>query len=163
MNNDIKLNPINFKLKTAIRDQYEFSNQCLDELIPEKHKVRQIWDFVSNMDLIVCLMDVCTYQCAPGRYKVDPKILLTLWIYTIIDGNASARKLDELCKNHNVYKWICGGVSVNRTSLAEFKSYNPRKFEDLLTTCRPTFKGSNVFPISSTMKFESLIRLFEGL
>ncbi len=135
MNNIPSINPINFKLKTSCRNQYEFRSFCLDDLIPDDHKARIIWDFVDNMDLSACFMEIMSYQCKPGRSTIDPKILLALWIYTIIDGNSSARKLEELCKNHNVYKWICGGVTVNRTTLAEFRSKDPRKFDELLTRC----------------------------
>lgn len=135
MNNDYRLKASNYKLNSSIRDQYQFQNICLDDLVPEDHKVRLIWDFVSQMDLSACLEEISSYRGSVGRSRTDPKILMTLWIYTIIDGNTSARKLEELCFNHDVYKWICGGVSVNRTSLAEFRSANPRKFNELLVKC----------------------------
>jgi transposase len=135
MNNTAKLNPVNFKLMGANRFQYEFQTSCIDNLIPEDHKARIVWDFVSEMDLSVCLQDILSFYGQSGRPCVDPKILLTLWLYSIMDGNISARKLEELCKNHNVYKWICGGASVNRTTLAEFRSLNSRKFDELLIQC----------------------------
>lgn len=135
MNNEQQFSNSNYKLTTYCRDQYEFQSRCIDDLIPEDHKARTVWDFVSNMDLRACFETINSFKGQSGRNAIDPKILLTLWIYTIIDGNCSARKLEELCKNHNVYKWICAGVSVNRTSLAEFRSLNPRKFDDLLTKC----------------------------
>ena len=125
----------NLKLKKPTRNQYEFQRFCLDDLIPENHKVHLIWNFVAEMDLSVCLNGIHSFKGAAGRPSVDPRIMLTLWIYSIIDGNASARKLEELCQHHNVYKWICGGVLVNRTSLAEFRSTNPRKFDELLVSC----------------------------
>lgn len=144
MNNVSRLNPSNFKLKTPIRNQYEFHTFCLDDLVPDEHKVRTIWDFISKMDLSACLDSFWTFIGESGRAAIDPKILLCLWIYSIIDGNASARKLEELCSNHIVYKWICGGVSVNRTTLAEFRSHNPRKFDELLTSCLAVMIKSGV-------------------
>lgn len=124
-----------YKLKSACRDQMEFQVSCLNDRIPLEHKARSVWDFVEAMDTTICLDYINSMYGCVGRPSVDPKILLTLWIYTILDGNCSARKLAELCQNHDVYKWICGGVSVNRTSLAEFRSHNPRKFNELLTNC----------------------------
>ena len=135
MNNGTRLNPTLFKLKTSVRNQYEFHSRCLDELVSDDHRVRLVWDFVSDMDLSICLNDIFTFHGEKGRSAIDPRILLTLWIYTIIDGNSSARKLEELCLNHDVYKWICGGVSVSRTALTEFRSHNPRKFDELMTNC----------------------------
>lgn len=135
MNNSERLNPLNFKLSLSCRDQIEFQSLSLNELVPENHIVRTLWDFVLSMDLTVCLKHIMTVKGKAGRKAIDPKILLTLWLYTIIDGNISARKLEELCKYHTIYKWICGGVSVNRTNLAEFRSDNPDKFDTLLTSC----------------------------
>ena len=135
MNNHAPLNPTNFKLKAPCRNQYKFQTSCLDDLIPDDHKARLVWDFVSKMDLSACFIEIMSAQGEAGRPSIDPKIILTLWIYTIMDGNSSARKLEELCQNHNAYKWICGDVSVNRTTLAEFRSKNPRKFDELLTKC----------------------------
>jgi transposase len=135
MNNDAQLNPCDYKIKHVSRVQYEFVSRCIDDLIPEDHKARLVWEFVNNMDLSPCLMDIFSMFGSRGRSTTNPRILLTLWIYTIMDGNTSARKLEELCKNHDVYRWICGGVSISRTTLAEFRSKNPRKFDELLTKC----------------------------
>lgn len=144
MNNDDRIPPSIFKLKTIMRTQYEFYSRCLDDLIPEDHKARLIGEFVSNMDLSVCFIDIFTFQNGVGRSKIDPKILLTLWIYSILDGNSSARKLEELCFSHDVYKWICGGVSISRTTLAEFRSVNSRKFDELLTKCLAVMVKNNL-------------------
>jgi transposase len=124
-----------FKLKTACRNQMEFQVFCLNDRIPQEHKARSVWDFIEAMDTTVCLEYVSSMYGAVGRPTIDPKVLLALWIYTILDGNCSARKLAELCENHEAYKWICGGISVNRTTLAEFRSHNPQKFNELLTNC----------------------------
>jgi len=135
MNNNNVLPANYYKLKGPCRNQVEFKTCCLNDLIPPEHKARLVWDFVESMDTSICLQELHTIKGEVGRGAIDPKILLTLWIYTILDGNCSARKLEELCENHDVYKWICGGVSVNRTTLADFRSANPRKFDELLTTC----------------------------
>lgn len=129
-----KLCSNHYKLRRACRNQFEFSSQTLDDLIPQDHKARLILEFVEQMDLSVCLEGLSSFGTV-GRPATDPYVILTLWIYTILDGNASARKLEELCKYHIVYRWICGGISMNRTSLAEFQSKNPKKFEQLLTSC----------------------------
>jgi transposase len=135
MNNDNVLPASYYKLRTPNRNQIEFQICCLNDLLPLEHKARIVWDFVEAMDTSICLEYINTFNGAVGRPTVDPKILLALWIYTILDGNCSARKLDELCQNHDIYKWICGGVSVNRTMLADFRSHHPRKFDELLTNC----------------------------
>ncbi len=133
MNKNLSAN--HYKLKTPCRNQCEFRTGSLDELLHQEHRARDVWDFVESMDTRICLECVNTFKLQRGRPAIDPKILLALWIYTILDGNASARKLEELCSSHDAYKWICGGVSVNRTDLADFRSQNPAKFDELLTSC----------------------------
>jgi transposase len=36
-------------------------------------------------------------------------------------GVGSARALERLCNSHDAYRWLCGGVSVNHHSLADFR------------------------------------------
>lgn len=125
----------NFKLRKPCRSQMEMRMDCLDQLIPLYHRARCIWEFVDMMDTTPCFAKINTFQGEAGRSATSPKVLFALWLYSILDGNSSSRKLEELCNNHNAYKWIAGGVPINRTMLADFRSNNPSKFEDLLTNC----------------------------
>ncbi len=123
------------KIIGPCRNQIEMQFNELDMLLPPEHLARSIWEFVEAIDSRPCFSYVNTFSGYEGRPTTSPKILFALWIYSILDGNSSARKLTELCKNHNAYKWIAGGAPINRTMLAEFRSKDPMKFEDLLTTC----------------------------
>lgn len=125
----------NFKILEPCRNQIEMNLFSLDELIVPDHKARAIWDFVNQMDTRPCFRGINTFYGETGRPASSPKVLFALWLYSILDGNSSARKLEELCKNHIVYQWIAGGIPINRTMLAEFRSNNSIKFEDLLTSC----------------------------
>lgn len=133
MNNEASFNASNYKLRTPCRIQMEMQVNCLDALLPSDHKARDIWDFVSSIDCRPCYALVKSYIGGDGRPTTSPQVLFALWIYSILDGNISARKLADLCKNHNAYKWIAGGISINRTTLSEFRTLNPMLFEDLLT------------------------------
>lgn len=124
-----------YKTVNPCRNQMEFRINCLDDLVPADHKVRQVWEFIEKMDIDVCYADIFTFEGAAGRPTTSPKIILCLWIYSIMDGNISARKIEELCVYHNIYQWIAGGASINRTMLSDFRSKNPEKFNDLLISC----------------------------
>src|SRR5262249_1067018 len=56
-----------------------------------------------------------------GRPPIDPRILFALWLYATTRGVGSARLLDELCRDKIDYQWICGDVSVNYHTLADFR------------------------------------------
>ena len=124
-----------YKIINPCRNQLEFLPRCLDDIIPADHKVRQVWEFVEKMDINICYDEILTLEGVAGRPTTSPKIILCLWIYSIMDGNISARKIEELCTYHNVYKWIAGGAAINRTMLSDFRSKNPEKFNELLISC----------------------------
>ena len=46
---------------------------------------------------------------------------MTLWLYATIEAVGSARALARLCEAHVAYRWICGGVSMNHHTLADFR------------------------------------------
>jgi len=97
-----------FKLINPTRLQIEMQMKCLDEMLPQGHKARLVWEFVEKMELTSCLDEIYSFKDAAGRPTTSPKILLSLWIYSILDGNISARKIEELCRYHDAYKWIAG-------------------------------------------------------
>lgn len=135
MNKDAAAHASKYKLKHPCRNQMEMQFNCLDTLLPADHRARDIWDFVNSLDTRPCYAQLNTFDGKDGRPAISPQVLLALWIYSILDGNISARKLSTLCESHNAYKWIAGGVQINRTTLSDFRKLNPFVFEDLLTNC----------------------------
>jgi hypothetical protein len=59
--------------------------------------------------------------------------LLALWLYATSEGVGSARALARLCESHDVYRWLCGGVSVNYHGLADFRTAHPELLDRLLS------------------------------
>jgi hypothetical protein len=58
---------------------------------------------------------------------------VALWLYATLEGVGSARALDWLCSNHNAFRWLVGGVSVNYHTLADFRVDHPEFLDGLLT------------------------------
>jgi len=109
------------RLRMAQRDQPEFQMIDLENLLPPDHPVRAVWSFAAGLDLSEVLAGIKARSGEPGRPPADPKILMTLWLYATIDAVGSARQLARLCTAHVVYRWICGGVSMNYHTLADFR------------------------------------------
>lgn len=120
------------KLRIAERQQITMEFSCLDELIDEDHRVRSIWKYVELANLEKALERVQTYQDASGRSAIDPKILLALWLYATIEGYGSAYNLEKLCQENIAYKWICGGVSIGRKTLSNFRIKSGDILESIL-------------------------------
>jgi transposase len=73
------------------------------------------------MDLSPLYEAIRSVEGRAGRPPIDPAILMALWLYATIDGVGSARALGRLCEEHDAYRWLCGGVSVNYHTLADFR------------------------------------------
>jgi transposase len=76
---------------------------------------------VEELDLTVLYGRIQAIEGQAGRTAIDPAILLALWLYATLKGVGSARELARLCEEHLAYLWLCGGVSVNYHTLADFR------------------------------------------
>ena len=103
------------------RRQREFRPTSLDELLPAEHRARLVWEWVEQLDLTPLDARYRAREGHSGRPPIDPRILMSLWLYATLDGVGSARHLDRLCAESLPYQWICGGVSVNYHTLADFR------------------------------------------
>jgi transposase len=121
------------RFQAAVRDQVCFRAASLDELIPQEHPVRVIWDYALSADLSGLYQSIKAVQRHAGRPPIDPRILFALWLYATTRGVGSARLLEELCRDKIDYQWICGDVSVNYHTLADFRRDRAGLLDDLLT------------------------------
>lgn len=121
------------RIKKPERMQVEIQMQALDDLLPDDHKARFIWNYVNDLNLADILSKIKSTQTNPGRPAIDPRILLSLWMLAITEGIGSARMIERYCSEHNAFKWICGGVSVNYHTIADFRVDNGEELDDLLT------------------------------
>lgn len=121
------------RLRVPIRDQVEMSWASLDERLDPDSQARVVWSMVCALDLDAWLRDVKAVEHHVGRDANDPRLLVALWGFATLRGVGSARELERLCKVHLAYQWLCGGVSVNYHTLADFRSRGGEKWDDLLT------------------------------
>lgn len=121
------------RVKTPQRAQIEFRPLSLDALLAEDHPARNIWRYVCSLDLSAFYHEIQAVQGGVGRDAVDPRILLTLWLFATVEGIGSARRLAELCTRDFAYLWICGDVGVNRDLLNTFRTRHPAALDALLT------------------------------
>jgi len=105
----------------------------LESLLPAEHPARTLWACVERLDLTPFYAPIAAVEGAAGRPAIDPKILLTLWLYATSEGVGSARELARLCEAHDAYRWICGGVSVNYHTLSDFRVAHQAALDALLT------------------------------
>lgn len=127
-----ELEPGKVRLKKADRSQVQFRSVDLESSLPAEHPARMIWEFVQQLDLEPWYAKIRAYEGRAGQNAIDPAILMSLWLYATLEGVGSARALDRLCKAHDAYRWICGGVSVNYHTLADFRVEHGEAMDEVL-------------------------------
>ena len=121
------------RLRCADRRQVVFRSASLDELLSEDHPARSVWQYVEGLDFAPIHQQIRSVEGHAGRASVDPKILMTLWLFATLDGVGSARQLAKLCTIHAAYQWICGDVSINYHGLSDFRTHHGAFLDQLLT------------------------------
>jgi transposase len=116
------------------RTQLELRPTDLEALLPPDHRARVVWEFVAGLDLSPLYERIKALEGGPGRPPIDPAILMALWLYATVEGVGSARALARLCEEHDAYRWICGGVTVNYHTVADFRVDPAAVLDELLTT-----------------------------
>ena len=121
------------RLARAERGQIGFERVCLDELLADDHRARQVWAYVARLDLSRLYGSIRSLTGGAGRPAIDPAILVSLWLYATLEGVGSARQLERVCERDLAYRWILGGVKVGHKTLSDFRSAAAPVLDDLLS------------------------------
>ncbi len=132
------------RVQPAVRNQVEFFQADLDSLIDDDHQARVIVEFVGHLDLSKLYQPIRAFEGGAGRTPIDPRMLLALWLYAALRGVGSARELERLCAEHVAYRWICGGVSVNHHTLADFRSQSNAIFDSIMADSLTVLRSKGV-------------------
>ena len=150
------------RLREPVRDQVELRAVDLDRLIGADHPARVIWDYVQKLDLSSLERAVRAREHTPGQAPASPRLLLALWLYATSEGVGSARALARLCESHDVYRWLCGGVSVNYHGLADFRTADSDLLDRLLTENVATLSAANVINLNEVVQDGVRVRASAG-
>jgi transposase len=114
----------------------EMRTCALDTLLPEDHPVRTVWAYVEALDLSELLAKIKAVKGEAGASATDPRILMTLWLYATLRGLGSARELARRCDPDTgelPFQWVCGSVTLNYHTLADFRVAHVEFLDNLLT------------------------------
>lgn len=115
-----------------VRDQVEMMTFAIDQLIPSDHKARLVWKYVEKLDLSKFLINMDSVEGGAGRPSIDPRVLLSLWLYATIEGIGQGRVIERYCLEHNAFKWICGGLNISYHTINDFRATNEEPLNELL-------------------------------
>jgi transposase len=121
------------RIKTPVRNQVKMTSQCIDDFIDENHKARHIWRYVQQLDFSEIMETIKSVESEPGAPAIDPRLLMSLWLYGFVEGIVSAKVINRYCTEHMGFMWLCGDVSVNEHTISDFRTKHAEAFDDLLT------------------------------
>lgn len=125
--------PRQARVLRPVCNQVEWVECDLDASLPEDHPARAIWAFLEQLDLSAFYASIKSVEGHAGHLSTDPQVLLALWLYATSEGIGIVRQIDRLCREHDAYRWLCGGVPVNYHTLSDFRVAHQEVLDQLLT------------------------------
>lgn len=150
------------RVRRAVRDQVEFQEFALNDLLSEDDEARIVWEFVCGLDLSELYARIQAVEQGPGQAPADPRILLALWLYATLRGEGSAREINRLCRKHIAYRWLCGGVSMNYHTLADFRTAHVDLLDRLLTQSAATLMAAGLVTLDRIAQDGMKVRASAG-
>jgi transposase len=93
----------------------------VEKLVEADHLVRAIWELVGQLNLESYTVEVKSVEGAAGRPAIDPRLLISLWVYAYSEQVSSAREVERRCAYHPAYQWLTGMQEVNHHTLSDFR------------------------------------------
>ena len=88
------------------RDQCPlFYSFCLDEVVPENHRVREI---AAVLDLSWVHAEIAPYYARIGRPSIDPVLMIQMLIVGYVFAIRSERAICREVQVNLAYRWFCG-------------------------------------------------------
>ena len=112
------------------RAQLRFQSLDIEKLVSQDHPVRFFWKVCEGLDLKALYDDYKITEDSEGRPANDPGVLLCLWVYAYSEGINSCRQLAEACKTRADLIWLCGDITPEYRSLAQFRINHTQALED---------------------------------
>ena len=154
--------PQDARVVRPMRNQIQFLMQDLDGTLPEDHQAQAIWDFLGRLDLSAFYASIQAVQGGPGRPASDPQVLLAIWVYATVEGVGSARKLARLCREHDAFRWLCGGVPVDYHLLSDFRVEHQEALDQLLTQIVATLMAQDLVTLDEVAQDGLRVRASAG-
>ena len=144
------------------RLQVELRASELESLLTQDHRARLVWGYVVRQDLSKLFEPVKARGSNAGRAAINPRILFALWLYATLEGVGSGREVARLSLEHDAYRWICGGVSVNYRALNDFRSGNDVLMDERLTANVATLAAAGAISLQRVAQDGMRVRAAAG-
>jgi len=141
----------NPRLKPINRQQLVLRPMDVEQLVPEDHEVRAIWEFVGELDLSRYYEEVEAVEGEAGRAAWDPRLKISLWIYAYSKGVSSGREISRLCEHDLAYQWLTGMEAVNYHTLCDFRVKHKEGLDELFVNILGLLSAEGLITLERVM------------
>ena len=150
------------RLKPINRQQLVMRPTDVEQLVVEDHEVRAIWEFVGRLDLGRYYEDMGVVEGEAGRPALDPRLMISLWIYGYSKGVSSGREISRLCDYDPAYQWLTGLEGVNHHSLSDFRVRHKEALDELFTQVLGLLSAEGLISLERVMHDGTKVKAYAG-
>jgi transposase len=150
------------RLKPINRQQLLLRTVEVEQLVPEDHEVRAIWELVGQLDLSPYYRQIRAVEGVAGREPVDPQLLISLWIYAYSEGVSSAREVSRLCEYHPAYQWLTGMEVINHHTLSDFRVDHREALDELFAKALGLLSAEGLISLERVMQDGTKVKACAG-
>ena len=119
------------RLKPIDRSQSFWGAIDIEKLIEDDHAARGIWAMVNRLDMTRLEQKIKAVEGRAGQSRLDPRLLMALWIYGYSEGVSSARELSRMCGYEPGCQWLTGMQTVNYHTLSDFRVEHKQELDEI--------------------------------
>jgi transposase len=119
------------RLKAIDRTQCFWGAIDIEKLIEEDHPARGIWAMVNQLDLRRLEEKIKAVEGRAGQNSLNPRLLMSLWIYGYSEGINSARELSRMCEYEPGCQWLTGMQTMNYHTLSDFRVEHQQELDEI--------------------------------
>jgi transposase len=119
------------RVKAVQRDQLVMRTVDVEQLLDSDHPARALWELVGQCDLQPFYDPIEAVEGKAGRPPHDPRLLISVWLYSYTQSIASGREIEARCGYDPAYMWLTGAEKVCAHSLTDFRTAHGEALKDL--------------------------------
>lgn len=145
------------------REQLRWLAVDLERLVGEEHKARAIWELTGRLDLRGFEEPVRTVRGAAGRPAWEPRLLVSVWLYSYSEGVTAARELERWMEEDLGLRWLTGEQGINHHTLSDFRVQRKRELDELFAQLLVVLEQGGWVKLEQVMHDGTKIRAQAGV
>jgi transposase len=150
------------RVKRVQRDQWVLRPLEVEQLLGPEHPARAIWELVGQCDLGRFYEPIEAVEGQAGRPAHDPRLLISLWLYSYRQGIASGREIERRCAYDPGYMWLTGAEKVCAHTLTDYRTAHGEGLKDLFIQVLAVMEQEGLVDLQQVTQDGTKIRAAAG-